>query len=536
MEEIVERKTSLKTQSAWIMLAKIISFGLSILFPLLIVRILGKDQVGIYRQVFQVITDAIVILPFGFGMSAYYFLARNKEKHAAAILNILLFNFVIGGVTCLILFLFPQLIGNIFKSNEITLLTPKIGVVIWIWLFSTFLEMVAIANQEAPLATVFIIFAQFSKMVLMVSAVLFFSTVDAFIYAAMIQGAIQTIILCFYLNSRFPKFWQSFDTKFFREQLVYALPFGGVGLLWILQNNIHNYFIGNRFSNAEYAIYAIGCFDLPLLGVLYESVASVMISRVSELQSKNDKREILHLTTKTMQTLSFFYLPAAVFLFITANTFITTLFTHQYSASVPIFLINLIVLPLYILITDPIIRAYKELSRLVLVTRFFILIGLISTLWLGIQYLDLQGMAWIVVTTIVIERFFSTSFAIRQLEAKWQDIGLLKNVGKTALIAVFSGIITYFVYQNVIDLTMAIGLNITNMIFSSPKESAIDFISGGLTMAVSLFTYIPIYLLLMNYFGVIDESEKESFYNIANKVKGFFKKDLGKELPTEIVK
>ena len=77
MEEIVVRKTSLKSQSAWIMLAKIISFGLSILFPLLIVRILGKDQVGIYRQVFQVITDAIVILPFGFGMSAYYFLARN---------------------------------------------------------------------------------------------------------------------------------------------------------------------------------------------------------------------------------------------------------------------------------------------------------------------------------------------------------------------------------------------------------------------------------------------------------------------------
>ena len=102
MDEPIEKKKSLKVQSAWLLFAKIVSFGLSMLFPFLLVRILSQDKVGEYRQVFQVVSNAIVILSFGFGMSAYYFLARDKAKHASTILNILLFNFVIGGLACLV--------------------------------------------------------------------------------------------------------------------------------------------------------------------------------------------------------------------------------------------------------------------------------------------------------------------------------------------------------------------------------------------------------------------------------------------------
>src|SRR6185436_13115560 len=132
---------------------------------------------------------------------AYYFLARETERRSAAILNILLFNFVVGGLACLILNLFPQIVGGLFRSDELTHLAPKIGVVIWIWIFSTFLETVAVANQEARVATVFIVVSQFSKTLLMGSAVFVFGTVEAFIYAAMIQGVIQTTILLVYLRS-----------------------------------------------------------------------------------------------------------------------------------------------------------------------------------------------------------------------------------------------------------------------------------------------------------------------------------------------
>jgi len=490
------------------MFAKVTGFVLSSLLPFLVVRFLTQDKVGVYRQTFLVIINAVAILPLGFSMSAYYFLNREVERRKAAILNILIFNFAVGGLACLGLYFFPQLLGTIFSSDEMTRLAPKIGVVIWLWIFSTFLEVVAIANQEARMATVFIILAQLTKTILMAGAVILFATIESFVYAAMIQAALQTVILFVYLNSRFPHFWREFDWQFFREQAHYALPFGLVGLLWTLQTDIHNYFVGNRFSDAEYAIYAYGCFQLPLFAILAESTAAVLIPRMNELQLRDDKREMIELTARTMQKLSFFYFPAYAFLLITAQVFITTLFTENFAASVPIFIINLTLLPFDIWVVDPIVRAYKEFGRFLLIIRVFVLIGLVAALSFGIQHFDLRGMIAIVVVTSLTERFISTSILARKMNVKRHDWRLLKGVGKTALVSAFAAVITLFAFWQIREFTPALGANLAQMFFSTPKQSVVSFVSGSLTLLFSLLVFVPIYLFGMNYLDLIDADEK----------------------------
>ncbi len=526
MNEPTPKKASLKSQSAWLMFAKVTGFVLSSLLPFLVVRFLTQDKVGVYRQTFLVIINAVAILPLGFSMSAYYFLNREMTRRKAAVFNILIFNFVVGGLACLGLNVFPQILGAIFNSDEMTQLAPKIGVVIWLWIFSTFLEVAAIANQEARVATVFIIFAQLTKTILMAGAVILFTTVESFVYAAMIQAALQTIILIGYLNSRFPRFWREFDWPFFREQSFYALPFGLVGLLWMLQTDIHNYFVGNRFSNAEYAIYAYGCFQLPLFAILAESMAAVLIPRMNELQLKDDKRGMILLTARTMQKLSFFYFPAYAFLLITANVFITTLFTENFAASTPIFIINLTLLPFDIWMVDPIVRAYKEFGRFLLLIRIFVLIGLVAALWLGIQYFDLRGMIAIVVVTSLTERFISTSALARKMNVKRHDWRLLKGVGKTALVSAFAGLITLFVFWKIKEFTPGLGANLIQVFFSTPKQSLVSFVSGSLTLLFSLLVFVPIYLFGMNYLNLIETEEKEFLRKFLPRFLNFIKKTL----------
>jgi len=457
-------------------------------------------------------------------MSAYYFLSRGEQRRKAAILNILLFNFVGGGLVCAGLYFFPQLLGNLYRNDEMTALAPKIGVVIWLWIFSAFLEVVAVANNEARIATVFIILAQLTKTGLMAGAVILFASVEAFIYAAMIQAALQTVILLFYLKSRFPGFWLEFDWSFFREQIFYALPFGLAGILWTLQTDIHTYFVGNRFSASEYAIYAIGCFQLPLLAMLGESAGIVLISRMSELQARGDRREIVALTARAMQKLSFFYFPAYVFLLVTASVFITTLFTDNFAASVPIFLINLTLLPFDIWVIDPITRAYKEFGRFLITLRVFVLIGLVTALWFGIQHLNLTGIISIVVVATLIERFISTTVLLRKLDVKRQDWRLLNDVGKTAVISLFAGIITFFVYRQVREIMPAVGNDLAQIIFSTPKKSLVDFVSGGLTLVISFAVFTPIYLFVMNRFDLIDEGEKKLVRDSLGRFSGKFGK------------
>ena len=514
-------KQSLKSQSTWLLSAKIIGFGFSFMLPLMIVRFLDQEAVGHYREAFQIITNAIVLLPLGFSMSAYYFLARDTEKRPAAILNILLFNFVVGGLACLFLFIFPQSIGSIFKSVELTRLAPLIGIVIWIWMFSTFLETVAIANQEARIATVFIILAQFTKALFMGAAVFAFATVESFIYAAIIQGAIQTAILLVYLRSRFPGFWRSFKPRFFVEQMKYAMPFGLAGILWMAQNDIHNYFVGNKFSSAEFAIYAYGCFEVPLIAMLSESVTSVLIPRMNELQQSGDKDEMIRLTARASQKLAFFYFPIYVFLLITANTFIITLFTEKYAASAAIFTVNITILPFAVIITDPILRSYKELGRVFLLTRVLILTSLISVLYFGLPYFSMTTIIMIAVGAILIEKCIAESMIIYKLGLRWRHLSLLTNVGKTAVAAAVAGVVTYFVYTNIHVYLQGVGEHFAEETLNATKLSTLNFVSGSFVLGISALVFAPIYLVLANHLGLIENDEKRAVRSVFRKLSPF---------------
>ncbi|MEO7658510.1 MAG: oligosaccharide flippase family protein [Pyrinomonadaceae bacterium] len=517
--KILEGKTlSLREQSGWLLAAKIIAFAFSFALPLLIVRYLTLTEVGHYREAFQIITNAVIILPLGFSMSAYYFLARETERRGAAILNILLFNFVVGGLACLALFLFPQSIGNIFRSDELTRLAPMIGVVIWVWIFSTFLETVAIANSEARAATYFIVLASFSKTVLMGTAVFAFATVESFIYAALIQGVLQTFILINYLRSRFPGFWLKFDKAFFLEQMKYAVPFGLTGILWIAQTDLHNYFVMYKFSTEDFAIYAYGCFQVPLIAMLSESISSVLIPRMNALHQTGDRDEMIRLTARAMQKLAFFYFPIYVFLMITATTFITTLFTKEYAQSVPIFMINITLLPFSILITDPIMRSFKELGRYLLLTRMLVLTALMAVLYFGLDYFGLTGMITMAVAAILIEKFIGETMVIRKLGIGVRHLPLMKNVIKTAVITILAGAATYVVYTSMHDYLEDLGQNLAALVVSADNPRILNFVGGSFVLLVSGLVFAPIYLLAANFCGVIEDEEKQTVLNILRRV------------------
>lgn len=509
---------SLREQSIWLLTAKIIGFAFSFVLPLLVVRWLTQDAVGHYRQAFQVITNAVIILPLGFSMSAFYFLARETERRAAAIFNILIFNFAAGALACLALFLFPQIVGNIFQSEELLHLAPKIGVVIWIWIFATFLETVAIANQEARRATAFIILSQVSKTLLMAAAVLAFATVESFLYAAMIQGVIQTLILFNYLRTRFPGFWRTFDAAFFREHMAYAIPFGLTGVLWIAQTDIHNYFVGHGFSPSEYAIYAYGCFEIPLIAMLSDSVSSVLLPRMNALQLAGDRDEMIRLMARATEKLAFFYFPVYLFLLITAKTLMVTLFTQSYEASASIFVINLTLLPFSALALDPVVRSFKELGRLFLLTRLLILMCMIGVFYFGLGYFSLTGMITVAVCSILFEKFIADIMVIKKLGIGRQHLALLRTTAKTAVVSILAGVVTYIIYSGSHEQLRQIGGSVARSVLFADTASTLNFFGGSFVLLVSGVIFAMVYLAAANAWGVVDENEKETVRNIYRRI------------------
>ncbi|HXG90751.1 MAG TPA: oligosaccharide flippase family protein [Blastocatellia bacterium] len=458
--------SSLSTRAAWILFAKVVAFALTFFLPLLLVRRLSQHEFGLYKQVFLVVGTAITMLPLGFGMSAYYFLPRERERQSHIVLNILLFYIFVAGAACLALLLSPSLLEAIFNSSELVRYAPLIGAVIVLWVLSSFLDIVAVANQEPKLASLFIIASQATKSFLLLGAAVAFGTVRALIYAAIIQGIVQLLILFFYLRSRFAHFWRSFNLTVMREQLSYALPLGFAGLLYSMQMDVHNYFVSNRFGPAAYAVYAIGCFQLPLVGILSEAVCSVMIPRVSYLQKHGRNREIVLLSARVMRKLSLVYFPLHAFLIVAGREFITFLFTSQYQASWPIFAVNITMIPFGIIVLDPIMRAYAEQRYFLLRVRMFLIGALLIALWFGTERFGLVGTISIVVATALVERAVTAIKMWRVIGVTRRDIALLKDVGKVAVATIAAAAIAAIIRSSILYTTPFIVLIVSGVAFS----------------------------------------------------------------------
>ena len=440
-------RRSLTAQAFWLLVAKTLAFAFAFALPVLLTRTLSQSEYGLFKQVFLITTTACALLPLGFGMSAYYYLPRetDRARRGQVILNILLFNLLMGGVACLVLIFWPGMIARIFRDPGISSFAPLLGVVIMLWLFSSFLETVAVANQELKLATIFIVAGQLTRTILLISAAIIFDSVHALIYAALIHGVLQSATLVWYVSSRFPGFWRAFDWSLTGKQVAYVLPFGLAGLLYTIQNDLHNYFVSNRFNAATFAIYSIGVAQLPLIGILRESVSAVILPRISYLQEQTQPREIIVLLANATRKLAAVFIPVYVFLMLTGREFLTFMFTPAYADSWPIFAINLTLLPLSLLDVDAVARAYEShrffLVRLQIVTS----IVNVFALWFFISRFGLVGAISVVVGMSVIGRVAMAIRFSRVLGAKPRDLKHLADVGKLAIASIGAGVLCFFV-------------------------------------------------------------------------------------------
>jgi O-antigen/teichoic acid export membrane protein len=475
--EVSRKESSLTTRAAWIMSARTVAFVLSFALPLLLVRRLDQTAFGLYKQVFLIVGTAVNVLPLGFHMSAFYFLPRETERRGAVVFNILLFHLVVGGAACLAFALRPGLIGWLFPgSGELVAYAPALGLLLLLWVVSSFLEGVAMANQETKTATLFIVSMQLARTLLLLLAALAFASVPSLIYAAIIQGALQLIVLVVYLSLRFEGFGRGFDLSLMRSQLAYALPLGAAGFLYTMQMDLHNYFVSNRFDAAAFAVYAIGCFNLPLVHILSDSVGSVMIPRVAELQQRGERREIVVLVSRMMRKLAAAYFAIYAFLLVMGREFIILLFREQYLASWPVFAINLAMIPLGIIATayDPVIRAYPEQRFFLLRVRAVLLAALSVALWFWTERVGLVGVISFVVATNLVERAVVAVRCGKVLGATRRDVPLFKDVGKLACAALCAALGTALLRSFVVEaMPPFFALAVCGVVFMSIYLAAI---------------------------------------------------------------
>src|SRR5205809_368688 len=335
----------------------------------------------------------------------------------------------IGGV---LVSVFPALPAALLSSPDLAAYAPEIGLVMLLLVGSSFVEFVAIANGEAHLAALFIGVSQVLRSGLFITAASLFGSVRALAYAAVVHGFLQCTLMAWYVRSRFSAARWAPEWRLVRAQLAYALPLAYAGIIWWLQGWVHHYFVSHRYDAAVYAVYAVGCFQVPIMGVLVESVGYVAIRRASELRKRNETREIVRLAAQSVRTLAAVAFPLYALLLVTGREFITVLFTEQYRASWPIFAVYLTLVPLTIVFPacDAVLRACPEHLPFLVRARTGLVTVLLAGLWIAVRRFDLVAPAAVVVGVTLVVRVLLAGKVARILGMSWSDLAAFRGLAR----------------------------------------------------------------------------------------------------------
>ena len=482
LNEAKTGRNVLTKRAAWLASARILAFAMTIPLPLVLVRTLNQSEFGLYKQVFQIMMTVLALAGLSVNMSVLYFLPRNPDKKPQIALNVLTFYGVVGSLVALFFAIYPKSVTLIFKGDGLVPHMPLLGLAILLWLLSTVLEVVAVADNDIKSASLFIVVIQLTKSALMMLAAVLFGSVHAIVISAVVQGVLQCAIMFSYLHKRFGRFWTAFDWTLFKAQLANALPFGIGGLAYATQGDLHNYFVSHYFDPDQFAIYAVGCFQLPLLGMLLDSVISVLLPEVARREAAADYQGIIELWAAAIRKLSLFFIPVYTLLFVVRHEFITVLFTKNYSSAAPIFAINLLNILLYICVPTSILRSFDELKFLRLkLSLVMIPIGGVA-LYTGIHSAGLVGAITAVVIVQTLDLTILVLAIARRLQMTLKDLRRFAPVSRTVASALIAASTTLGVKIFVGGWSPFVSLAVCSTIFVTVCLIA-AFATGALSAA-----------------------------------------------------
>jgi len=260
----------------------------------------------------------------------------------------------------------------------------------------------------------------------------------------------------------------------------------------VIQANVHQWVVATRFDAAAFAIYAVGCLQIPLVDLICTSTANVMMVKMAEVAASGEGSglRLWHDTTAKLASLMF---PLAALLFLTAPAVIVLLFTKTYLASIPILRIWCLMIVPSAFAVDGVLRAHARTRFLLImnIVRLVVIVGSVG--WLISTFGIVGAVLATLVGTVVVK-----AMAIAQIAG-------VMNVG-------FSEVLPW---RRLAVAAVNAGVPL------APAWAVMDVSSGpvvwtaALTVAIYGAAYAALWYLFNAHLGVVAARPAERTVNVA---------------------
>jgi O-antigen/teichoic acid export membrane protein len=348
--------------------------GLVVAFaiPLVLARVFDPAEFGTYKQLFLIYATLFGLAQLGMAESLYYFVPQTPAHAGRHVANAVVVLAAIGLCCALILRTASTQIAEWLSNPALTDHLGLLGAFLALMLVSAVLEIALISRRRHTTAAWTYAASDFVRAAcFVIPAAIGWGLRGVLVGAAAFAAvrAAATLLLA----------WREFrshlrlDAGVLRRQLMYALPFALAVGIEVLHINWHQYAVAARFDAAAFAIYAVGCLQIPVVDLIVSSAVNVMMVEMAGARARST-HEAVRLWHDTITRLAFLMFPIAMFLILMAREIIVVLFTSAYAASAPIFMLWSLTILGSVLAVDGVLRVYAQTRYLVVQNVLHLLI------------------------------------------------------------------------------------------------------------------------------------------------------------------
>lgn len=313
--------------------------------PIVIVRLLGKTEVGVLTAVLVFYSTASLLLSTGFPSALFYFLpTRSPAERGCVARKLALLLTLLGallGVAMLALGTLAEsanlgLAGGIFDVSTLGLITAlalyPLGDVP-----SRMLPNLLVLEERTRAAAAFGIVKATGMAAATLLPILLGASLQWVLLCVGFFGLVQGLLLLLALRWLYPGRWSCRSTVSVRELIKFSIPLGLTDVVSRLNNQLDRYLIGLSFPAARFAEYHAAAFQVPVVGDISYSVGRVYAADFAVLFKQGKARKAMALWRASIHKTSLLVLPTTCVFLIAAEEVIELLFTADYLSAANVF-------------------------------------------------------------------------------------------------------------------------------------------------------------------------------------------------------
>jgi O-antigen/teichoic acid export membrane protein len=350
-------------------------------------RVLSVRDYATYRQTFLAYQFAAPLLSLGLPAALYYFLPGADKRPRGVLFDNLAALTVMGCVFAVFLLAGGnRLLAWRFQNPDLA--EP----LQWMAAYALFAlpagaisACLTVQNRVVQLSVFHVVSRTLTLAAIVVVVLLWPSPFTAVKANVACEGLVLAFALWMMIRS-VPRGAARVSLQGMYAMARYAAPLGLASMFGTLTIQLDKMIVASLCRPEDFAVYANGAVEIPLLGIITGSIATVILVEMRAAVAKGDYEEALRLFRLAAAKSACILLPTMCFLFVFAEDVVTVLFSSKYAQSVLPFRLYLLILPVRTAFYGPALMALGQTSTVLVRSVLDLCVNLVLCVFLVRQW------------------------------------------------------------------------------------------------------------------------------------------------------